>query len=209
MCLAVALDLGGLVQRLPARAGLGVLLRDRLAGEGIDFREHDAVRQVAVMRDRKELAAGLVLVGLQVFPQVLRVVAADRADRRVGLDLACLVAAVAQHHDAVQVVAARVRGPLEADECRELVRLVVGLRCLDGDFPGVAISLRTRQRSQRLRESALRERVDDFGRDATASSPPFWISSYQRLPVGSARYEDRPRTAWGKSPCCQSGRRPR
>ena len=127
--------------------------------------KHDPVRQVAVVRDCKDLSARLVFVGLQVFPEILRVVAADRANRRIRFDLPGLVAAVAHDHDAVQVVAGGVRGPLEADERGEPVRLVVGLRRLDRDFPGVAIGLGARKRGKRRRESVFRELVDDVGRD--------------------------------------------
>ena len=116
MRLAVALHLRHLVDALPLGARLRVLARDRLAGEGVDLREHDPVREVAVVGDREDVAAGLVFIGLEDFPQILGVVAAERLDRRVRLDLPRLVGAVAEDDDAVQIVAARVRGPLVADE---------------------------------------------------------------------------------------------
>ena len=64
MRLAVALGLGHLVEPLPPGALLDIVLVDRLAGEGLDHREHAAVGEVAVVRDRQHVAAGLVLVGL-------------------------------------------------------------------------------------------------------------------------------------------------
>ena len=93
--------------------------------EGIDLRERDPVRQVAVVRNREDLTAGLVLVGLQHVPQVLRVVAAHGPHGRIRLDLTCLVAAVAKDDDAVQIVATRVRGPFVTDESREPARFVM------------------------------------------------------------------------------------
>ena len=63
MRLTVPLDLGDLVERLPPRAGLGVLQVHRLAAERLHHGEHDAVAQVAVVANGERLAAGLVLVG--------------------------------------------------------------------------------------------------------------------------------------------------
>jgi hypothetical protein len=51
MGLAVALDLGNLVEPLPALAGLGVLAVDGLAGKRLDDGEHATVAQVAVVGD--------------------------------------------------------------------------------------------------------------------------------------------------------------
>ena len=79
MGLAVALDLGRLVEPLPLGARLGIFAIDRLAGEGLDHREHAAVGEIAVMGDGEHVAAGLVLVGRHPFPQVARIVAAERA----------------------------------------------------------------------------------------------------------------------------------
>ena len=139
MGLAVALDLRGFVEPLPARAVLGVLPVDRLAGEGLDDREHAAVAEVAVVRDGEHVAAGLLLVGRHPFPEVAGIVAAERRQRGVGLDLAGLVAVVAEDDVAVEVVAAGVRGPLVADERREAARLVGFFGGLDRLVPGAAI----------------------------------------------------------------------
>ena len=115
MGFAVALHLGSLIEHLPAGALLGILAIDLLAGEGLDDREHRAVAQIAVVGDGENLAAGLVLVVLQPFPEIARIVAPGR-QRRKRHDLARLVAAVAENDVAVKVVAAGVRGPLIADE---------------------------------------------------------------------------------------------
>ena len=55
--LAVALRLHHLLQDLPTGAALGVVLRQRVAAEVHEL-EHPAVRQVAVLRDGEEPAAG-------------------------------------------------------------------------------------------------------------------------------------------------------
>ena len=168
--LAVALDLGRLVQRLPVDARLRVLARQRLLARRVDVpREHHAVRQVAVVGDRQYLSAGLVLVGLQYLPQVFRRRAAGGRIGGEGLDLAGLVAAVAVDHHPVQVVARRhLRGPLVADEGGELAGLVVFLRRIDGQLPGRGVGRRPGDIHQRLGKGAARELVDDLERCGVA-----------------------------------------
>ena len=68
MGLAVALDLGRLIETLPLGARLGIFAVDRLAGEGFDDRKHAAIGKIAVVSDCKYVAAGLFLVSLQPFP---------------------------------------------------------------------------------------------------------------------------------------------
>ena len=75
MGLAVALHLRDFDERLQAGAGARILRGDRLSSDGIDQREHQSVRQVAVMRNGEHAAAGLRLVGLQRLPEVLGIVA--------------------------------------------------------------------------------------------------------------------------------------
>ena len=108
MRLAVALGLRGLVEPLPSCPLLGILPVDRLA-EGLDDGEHQAVAQIAVVRDGQHAAAGLLLVGL---PSTSRARAGlSLPERRIHgerLDLARLVAVVAEDDVAVQVVAAGV-----------------------------------------------------------------------------------------------------
>ena len=91
------------------------------------------------------LAAGLLLVGRHPLPEVARVVAAERLLRRVGLDLAGLLAVVAEDDVAVQVVAAGVRGPLVADEGGELPGLVVLLGGSDVVVPRGLVGRRARE----------------------------------------------------------------
>jgi len=68
----------------------------------------------------------------------------------------------------VQVVAAGVRGPLEADERGESPRLVVGLRRLDGLLPGVSIG-----RCAGLRESLRQLAEADFRGSVLVEKPLF------------------------------------
>src|SRR5262245_20907267 len=63
MRLAVALGLGRLVYRLPAPPALGVVAVERLLRGQRNVVEHQAVGEVAVVRDREQLAARLLLVG--------------------------------------------------------------------------------------------------------------------------------------------------
>ena len=105
--LAVTLDLGDLVQRFPACACLRVQLRKRLLGDRVDLGEHQPVRQVAVVRNGEHLSSGLVLIGLQQFPQILGIRAAGGRISRGGYGLAGLVGAITVDHDAVEVLARR------------------------------------------------------------------------------------------------------
>jgi hypothetical protein len=59
MRLAVALHLGHFVERLPLRALFDVEFVERPARVLRIDREHDPVRQIAVMRDGERLPAGL------------------------------------------------------------------------------------------------------------------------------------------------------
>ena len=96
-------------------------------------------------------------------PEVDRVVAAERRERRVGLDEDRLRPVSAEDDVAVQVVAARVRGPLEADERREPAGLVVGLGGLDDFLPGRAVGARAGHREP-LRHLVRAEALDDVER---------------------------------------------
>ena len=103
MRLAVTLDLGDLIERLPTHPALGIVDIDRLAVDA-HIIEHQPVRQVAVMRNRQDLAAGFLLVRLHPVPQVLGVAAVVVGERDEIFDLAGVVP---EHHDPVQVVAVR------------------------------------------------------------------------------------------------------
>jgi len=142
MALRGALHLHDFLDGLPALPALGILLRDRGAVEGLRG-VHAAVRQVAVVRDRERTAAGALLVGLHPVPEFLRVLAVPGRERE---HLARASLTVAQQHVAVQVVAARRRRPLEADERGELPGLVV----LVG-HDGRALPDRHHQRARDLR----------------------------------------------------------
>ena len=139
MRLAVALDLGDLVHRLPLRALLDIGLVDGAAGILRVDREHDPVRQVAVMRQRQRAAPGLFLVGFQPLVQVQRVGRAYRRLGRVGHHLPRLLRALAEDHVAVQVVARHERGPFEPDQRGEPARVVVAFRRIDDLFPDRSI----------------------------------------------------------------------
>ena len=91
--LAVALDLRHLVERLPlARASsayslvIGLPVNESISGNMMPF---DRLPLCAIARTS---TAGVLLVGLQPLPEILRIVAADRANRRVRLDPPRLVA---------------------------------------------------------------------------------------------------------------------
>ena len=122
MRLALALHLQRFEERLPSLAVLGPLLGHRITREG-GQREHAAVGQVAVVRNREQLAAGLLLPGRHPLPQFLGVFALECRHRQ---DLLGLRFAIPVNHVAMQVVAAAGVGrPLVGDERREPAGLVV------------------------------------------------------------------------------------
>ena len=104
----IPFDLRRFIQALPLRTRFRIFAIDRLAGEGLDDREHPAVGEIAVMGDRQHAPAGLVLVGRQPFPQIARIVAAERRHDRIRHDAAGLVGAIAEDHVAVEIVSAGV-----------------------------------------------------------------------------------------------------
>ena len=156
MLLARALALRDLVERFVLGAGLRPVTGDRVALEG-GGREHQPVREVAVVRDGEQLAAGALLVGLHPLPQVLGVLGHEGGERRqlVGERLAVTVDDVA-----VQVVAAAVvGGPLVGDEGREAARIVVALHDRRHLVPHVE---RDRRILHRRRQLALALQRDAF-----------------------------------------------
>ena len=105
-------------------------LVDWLARETIDQREHPAIRQIAIVRNGQHAAAGLPFIGFHPFPQVARIIAADRLHGYVRLDLLGLVAVVAEDDVAVEVVAVGVGGPFITDEGGEASwRIMLFGRC--------------------------------------------------------------------------------
>ena len=172
MRFAIALHLRDFVDALAVGACLRVLAVDRLAVEVLDQRKHHAVAEVAVVRDRQHLAAGLGFVGFHPLPQLARVGAAGRAVGDEGLDLAGLVAVVTEDHIAMQVVALHQRSPLVADEGGELAGLVGFFRGLDDALPGRDVAGRARDVLDLLGELALREVRDEVHDGFVGLSPP-------------------------------------
>src|SRR5215217_2404901 len=125
MRLALPFHLNRFEQRLPPLSRVGPRLGERVTAEGRQ-REHAAVREIAVVRDREDLAADRLLPFGHPLPEVLGVLALERG---VGQYLVGLVLVVAVDDVPVQVVAAAgVRRPLVRDERREAAWLVVLLR---------------------------------------------------------------------------------
>ena len=180
----------------PTRALLGILAVEPLA-ESLDHGEHRAIAQIAVVRDGQHAAAGLLLVGLHPFPQLDRIVAAVRRIHGERVDLARLVAVVAEDDVAMQVVAAGVRGPLVADEGGEAARLVEMLRGGDRLLPRAAIG-RVPGKYMRSFGKVPCEKATMI---SIAAAPlPDWIMSYHLRPVGSASRSGLPANRSGKKP---------
>src|SRR6185369_3219860 len=114
MGLAIALDLRGLIERLPARPVLRIFAVDPFAIERLDDWKHPAVTQIAVVCQRKNLRAGFFLDHRHPFPEIARIWTADRRQRGERFDETSLGAVIAPNDIAVKVVAASIRGPLIA-----------------------------------------------------------------------------------------------
>ncbi len=122
MGLAVAFYLGHFEQRLPACAHAGIVGIDMLAIEA-DRREHAAVGEIAIVRDRQRMTAKL-LVMRQRIPQVLGIVAVIGGE---GHDARRLFGIVAIENHPVEIVAGDHTGPFIADQRGEVARLVVAV----------------------------------------------------------------------------------
>src|SRR5439155_19564287 len=140
---------------------LGILAVDPLAIERLYDREHTAVAEIAVVRQRKNFGAGFFLTHRHPFPEIARIGAAERRLRGEGFDEARLGAVVTPYDIAMKVVAGRIRGPLVTDESGEAARFITLIRGLDGFAPGAPIGRRARRR-EALRQLALAEAGDDI-----------------------------------------------
>ena len=87
-----------------------------------------------------------------------------------GSNATGLVPVVAEDHVAVQIVSARIRGPLVADECGEPARIIRFFRRLDRLLPGASVGWRAGERKERLRERSLGKGNDHFDRRIGALS---------------------------------------
>ena len=139
MRLAVAFDLRDFIQRLPAHAILGVFAVDLLRCERLDDREHDAVTQIAVMSESEHVASGLLFEGRHPFPQVARIVTAQRFLRGVRFDLPGPESVFPEDDVAMQVVSASSRRPLIADESGEAAGIIRLVGSLNRFLPRTAI----------------------------------------------------------------------
>jgi len=119
----LTLGLDDLGRQLILGPQLGVARVDGRAG-GVSGRIHEAVTQVAVVRDRKGVQAGVAL-RLQIGPQVLGAVGIK------GRERGCRSFVAAEEDVAVQILVDRDRGPLERDQGGELSGLVMIVRHLD------------------------------------------------------------------------------
>ena len=83
MRFTVALDLGGLDEGLEAHAKLRIRSCQRIARESL-HREHPAVAQIAVMRDRQDFGTRIVLEGCELLPKIFRKILVARHIARQG-----------------------------------------------------------------------------------------------------------------------------
>ncbi len=123
MGLAVPLDLGDLVDRLPATPAFGVGPCNWLAIE-VPQREHQPVTQIAVVGNRQNLATGFPLVTGHKSPEVFRILAVHRGKRP---QTRRFIRTVPVDHVAVQIAVFVSGTPLVSDKRRKFPRLVEGV----------------------------------------------------------------------------------
>ena len=190
MRFTVAFDLRQFVERLPARAAFRVRAVDSVAGKRLDDREHAPVAEIAVVRQRQNFAAGFFFRRSHPFPEIARIIGAQRRITGQWFDQPRAVAVFAKDDVSMKVVAAGVRAPLETNESRKPAGLVRIVRCLDRFAPGAPVRWRTRQIHQLLREGTLGKRHDHFNGRFPALArlnhvippAPRRIAEYFRLP---------------------------
>ena len=101
MGLAVTLDLRHLHDRLVTDACFGVGPVHGIVVEGLG-RVHEAIAQIAVVRDGEHLAARQLLVSVHELPEVRRILAVEGGKRN---DLLHAVHVVAENDGAMKIVA--------------------------------------------------------------------------------------------------------
>ena len=127
MGFGVALDLGDLDDRLPARAQGGGLFGQRHAAI-VGRREHAAIGQVGIVRDGQGPSARLLLVAGERSPKIGRVLALVR---REGQHLLRALRPIAEDDVAVQIISARQGRVLIARQRNEGARIVEGFHSVD------------------------------------------------------------------------------
>ena len=202
-----ALELLDLGERLVVDPRLRPRSVDRPAF-AVDFqREHDAVGEVRVVRDRQQLVPCLALL-VHPVPQVLRMTRVDRGERHRRNLLRVFKDDVAVH-----VPIGRRRAPFVAGEGRELARLVVLVGGFHDSLPHRAGHVWGEQLLDRLGDNGSGEEQVDlldvllaslsaFRRSAACSNPTAgrWRASpYPCIPNGPS--PPRSRAAASPGPC--------
>src|SRR6267378_498570 len=181
MGLAVTFDLRGFVERLPAGAVFGIFAVDSFTIERFNNREHSAVAQIAVVRQRENFGAGFFLTHRHPFPEIAGIWTAQRRQRGERFDETRLCSIVEPDHVAMKIVARGIGGPFITDEGSEAARIVRLFRRLDRLPPGAAIGGRTWRR-ETFRQLAFAETGDDIdsglrplaGIDLVIPFPALW-----------------------------------
>ena len=122
----VTFDLGDFVEGFPLSTALGVVAGQRLAGVRVGFdREHQAVRDVTVVGQGEDAAAGFLFISAHPVPEVFGVEGLGCGERQ---HLAGAAGVVAIDNVSVQVVACLSRGPFIANEGGEGSGVVIVIR---------------------------------------------------------------------------------
>src|ERR1700730_6459555 len=101
MALTVSLYLRHLVDGLQPCTSLGIFARQSAPIE-VNESKHAPVREIAVVGDREDRTASLLLIRIEEIPELGRVFTVRSRERN---DLISLILPVTENHDAMKVVA--------------------------------------------------------------------------------------------------------
>ena len=171
MALAVALDLGDFNQRLAGGTSAGIIRRNGSSARLHHFK-HQAVRNIAVMRNGEHLTAGFLFIGVHIVPQLV-----DRIGAFglwvIGTNLVGPRFAIAKDDNAVQIVAIGHERIFKAHERSELAGLVIALDDAGMALPNLHCAFGLLFAWQNAAEFAFTSSVDQFHRCALAALMPF------------------------------------
>src|SRR3954452_10780965 len=103
MRLAVTLDLRGFIERLPTHTAFGIFPVDPFPIERLDNWKHTAIAEIAVVGQREDLSACLLLRGGHPLPKVAGIRAPEGRQCRERLDKAGFRSVVAPCDIAMQI----------------------------------------------------------------------------------------------------------
>ena len=171
MRFAITLDLRHFDNGFMRRAPPSIIGRHWAAVWTGEF-EHQAIGEIAVMRDRKHFAVCRLFIGVHIIPQLVNTaIVPKRTERQhfVGLILA-----IAEHHHAVQIVTARHQCIFKSHKRGELAGLIITFNNAGMFGPDFSRAFFVRNRiTQRRRQRICRSHIDKLSGNTQRSFGAF------------------------------------